>query len=381
MFGAREASWALIRRDLGLQYVQIGLILGVPTMVSSLVEPFIGVLGDTGRRRKLIVGGGIAFAAALLIFAVSPSFLLLLLASSLLYPASGSFVSLSQATLMDADTSQRQQNMARWTAAGALGAVAGPLLLAGLLTQHLGWRPLFVALAAITLPVVALAAFQLNNHHAPEEGESLVEGLRSALGYLRCGRVLRWLTLLECSDLLLDVLLGYLALYFGDVVGATASEAALAVTVWTCAGLAGNLLLLPVLARIDGLRYVRTSAVAALVVFPAMLLVPGFLPKVLLIGALALTNAGWYPVLKAGLYAELPERSGTALAVSTIFSTGAALLPFMVGLVAQRAGLEIALALLMAGPIVLLLGVPRTARSVRRRTNQDAGARRESPHV
>jgi len=362
VFGAREASWPLIRHDLGLQYIQVGLLLSLPTIVSSLVEPILGVLADTGWRRRLILGGGVMFAAGLLLFATSPSFLPLLLAFALLYPASGAFVSLSQATLMDLAPGRREQNMARWTIAGSVGAVAGPLLLAGLVTLHLGWRPLFAALAVLTLPAIVLAASQFSDHDRRDKEESLLSGLRAALHEVSRPSVLRWLALLECSDLLADVLLGYLALYFVDVAGATASQAALAVTVWTAAGLAGSLLLLPLLARFDGLLYLRASALAALIVFPLLLLVPGLFPKLLLEGCLALINAGWYPVLQARLYAELPERSGTAMALGTIFGTGAALLPILVGLVAQRAGLHVALWLLAAGPIVILLGLPGSSR-------------------
>ena len=31
IFGVREAAWPLIRTELGLNYVQIGLLLGLPT--------------------------------------------------------------------------------------------------------------------------------------------------------------------------------------------------------------------------------------------------------------------------------------------------------------------------------------------------------------
>ena len=96
--------------------------------------------------------------------------------------------------------------------------------------------------------------------------------------------MLRWLSLLECSDLMLDILLGYLALYFVDVVGVTAPQAGLAVAVWMGVGLLGSLVLIPLLERMPGLRYLRISAALALVLFPAFLLVPGFGPKMARLG-------------------------------------------------------------------------------------------------
>ena len=119
IFGAQEAAWPLVRTDLGLSYVQIGLLLGLPGVVSSLVEPFLGILGDVWKRNVLILGGGLVFALALLLTALSQSFPVLLTSFILFYPASGAFVSLSQATLMDTDTARHEQNMARWASAGA----------------------------------------------------------------------------------------------------------------------------------------------------------------------------------------------------------------------------------------------------------------------
>jgi predicted MFS family arabinose efflux permease len=115
VFGAREAAWPLIRSDLGLSYAEVGLLLSLPNVASNVVEPFLGILGDVWKRRVLILGGGVIFALAVLLSALSQSLLALLLAFILFYPASGAFVSLSQAALMDTDPARHEHNMARWT--------------------------------------------------------------------------------------------------------------------------------------------------------------------------------------------------------------------------------------------------------------------------
>src|SRR5438552_519979 len=109
VFGVESAAGPLIRSDIGLNYDQIGLLLGVPKIVSSIIEPFIGVLGDVWKRRALVLGGGVAFGFALLLTAISQNFLVLIASYALFYPASGSFVSLSQATLMDTDPARHEQ--------------------------------------------------------------------------------------------------------------------------------------------------------------------------------------------------------------------------------------------------------------------------------
>ena len=67
------AALPAIRRDLGLTYAQVGLILGLPTLLSSFIEPALMLLGDTPLRKRLVFGGGVAVMLSLLLIAVTPS--------------------------------------------------------------------------------------------------------------------------------------------------------------------------------------------------------------------------------------------------------------------------------------------------------------------
>ena len=355
VFGAREAAWPLIRDDLSLSYVQIGLLLSVPNLVSLVVEPVLGVAAVTWRRRALVLGGGLSFALALGLAAGAPSFWLLLVAFSLLYPASGAFVSLSQAALMDLEPDRREHNMARWTFAGGVGVVIGPLALAGFVLVGLGWRELFVGFAVVAIALVLLLR---RSPESTDAGERL--RIRDALRAIRRGEVFRWLFLLELSDLLGDVLLGFLALYFVDAVGSSQATGGLAVAVWSGAGLAGAAAMIPLLRRVDGLRYLRATAAVSFVLFVGFLLAPGVGAKLALVAAIALVNAGWYSVLQARLYGALDGKSGLALTAGALFPLNA-LLPLGIALLAERWGLEAALWPLLAAPVALILLVPRSA--------------------
>src|SRR6185436_9347209 len=92
MFGAREAAWPLIRNDLGLTYVQIGLLTTIPALIANLIEPAIGILGDTWKRRTLIFGGGIVFGLMSILMALSGNFAVLMIVTIVMFPASGAFV-------------------------------------------------------------------------------------------------------------------------------------------------------------------------------------------------------------------------------------------------------------------------------------------------
>ncbi|MCJ7737713.1 MAG: MFS transporter [Anaerolineae bacterium] len=364
VFGVREAAWPLIRDDLGLSYTQIGILLGTPGIFSGIVEPFIGVLGDVWRRRVLVLGGGMFFAVALFLTGTSQSFAVLLLSFMLFYPSSGAFVSLSQSTLMDMEPARHERNMARWNLAGSMGVVCGSLALGATAALNLDWRVLFFALSGLTLiPLVAASRVAFGSGRNHEHNPGLWGGFKEALAALRRREVLRWLTLLTFSDLMGDVLLGYLALYFVDVVATTPAQASAAVAIWTVVSLLMDSLTIPLLERIRGAYLLRAGALMELVLLPIFLLVPGFGPKLVLLALLGVFNAGWYPVLQARLYSEMPGQSGRVMTVGNLFGLVGGLLPLGLGLVAERFDLAAMMWLLLLGPIALLVGIPRRFRT------------------
>jgi FSR family fosmidomycin resistance protein-like MFS transporter len=369
--GARQAAWALVRSDLGLSYAQVGLLLTLPTLFANAVEPALFILGDTRRRRAVVLSGGLCFALACALTALSRGFWSLLLALAVFNPASGAFVGLSQASLMDTAPARREQNMARWVFAGSLGVLAGSVLVGAFVAAGAGWRSCFSAISLAAL-LVLLRVRRLPNvasGEAQEDGDDGAQGgrehegfaasARAALGALRRPEVWRWLLLLEVADLMLDGFHGYLGLYFADVVGVRGGRVAFAVAVWSGFGLAGDLLLIPLLERVRGLRYLRLSALVMLLLLPAFLAAPGVGAKLVLAGLIGVCNTGWYSILKAQLYAALPGRSGAALALGNVAGMVGALTPLALGLFAERFGLSAAMWLLVVSPAALFLALPR----------------------
>lgn len=362
VFGAEEAAWPLIRDDLHLSYWQIGLLLGLPGFLACFVEPVIGLLGDTWKRRVLIVGGGLGFTLALFLMGIANSFVILLLAFIVFNPASGAFVNLAQASLMDSNPERHEQWMARWTLAGSLGQVVGPLMLGLAVWLGLGWRGLFLAFTLLAVILTALAWRQKFANGQSDESESLNlrVGLRSAVRALRRPEVWRWLILLEFSDFMLDLLLGFLALYIVDVAGGTPQQGALAVAVWSGFGLLGDALLIPLLEKVRGLIYLRFSALVILGLYSMFLLAPGFEAKLILLALLGLFNSGWYAILKGRLYSTMPGQSGTVMAVDSLFGIVVALVPTLLGAIAEQVGLGWMMWILLLGPVALLVGLPRS---------------------
>ena len=355
VFGAREAAWPAVREDLDLSYAQIGVLLSAPIYSSALLEPVGGIFGDSRWRRRVVVAGGVAMASGLALVAAAPGFAVLLAAFLLLFPATGAFVSLSQATLMDLEPERREANMARWGIAGGIGAVAGPLAVTASIALGLGWRPVFAVFAGVAL-VLTLSA---GATHARIRPRAEHPSVRAAFAALRRPRVVRWLVLLEFADLLLDVLLAFVALYLVDEVAASPEVGGVGVAVWTGAGLAGGFGVIWLLRRVDGLRYLRASALVALLLYPAFLLVPGVAAKLVLLALVGLCTAGWYSIPKARLYDALSGQSGAAVTLGSLAGLVGGSAPLALGLVAERYGLDVALWVLVAAPDAFGLIAPR----------------------
>lgn len=342
----------------------------------------MGMLAGQGRRRhRVVLGGGVAFILALAGAAFARTLPELLFAFIAFYPASGAFVTLMQAELMDTFPEKQAQHMARWDLAGSTGAVAGPLLVVVAIASGGGWRDAYLALAAIS----AVAWLGICRRPAPppdrtapdrappdratgadHDGSSAVSEqtgrrnwaaqTREVIAAVRGGGTLRWLILLQVADLLVDVLTGFVALYLVDVVHATPAVAALGVTVRLAAGLAGDAATVFVLDRAGDLTVLRASAAAAALLYPAFLFLPGLAPKLVVLAALTAATAPWYPILQARLYGSLPGRSPVAVTLTSAAGLAGGLGPLAVGLAAQAFGLPWALGGLAVVPAVILAG-------------------------
>ena len=391
--GTKSAAMPLIRHDLSLSYFQVGLLAAVPLIAGGLLELPVGVISGTGaRRRRFILAGGVVFIATVLAAGLAGSFAGLLAALTIFFPASGTFVSLTQSELMDAVPERRAQHMARWTLAGSAGAVAGPLLVAAVLAAGQSWRLAFIMIAGCSAAAwLAVAATGRGGGESRARSETGPDGndagsgrgaesaaaasgwpgWRDAAVIIRRSGALRWLVLLEVSDLLLDVFTTFLALYLVETAHAAPSVAALGVAVRLGAGLAGDVILIRLLERRDGRRVLRAGVWLAGLLLPAFLLVPGLGLKLTVLAGLTIATAPWYPVLKAELFGSLPGRSGLAVSLSSASGLAGGLGPLAVGLLAENFGLSWAMAALCVVP-ALMLAVP----AGRRPTGGESGSAR-----
>ena len=175
---------------------------------------------------------------------------------------------------------------------------------------------------------------------------------------LRDPQVLRWIVLLQFSDLLLDVLYGYAPLYLTDVVGVTAAQAGLLLGAIMLASLASDAALIPLLERLPGRRLVRISSAVTLLLYATMLLAPWPVVKIGLLILVGFTTLGWYSVLTGEAYASARGRSGSLMALGSFAGLLGGGMAWLVGYTAEWFGLASAMWLLLLGPLALALFVP-----------------------
>jgi FSR family fosmidomycin resistance protein-like MFS transporter len=380
-----ELAWTLatvatpfIRDEFDLAYSQVGLLLGLPILLSSLIEPIVLLLGDTPLRSRVILGGGLLMGGAFALAGGADTFALLVPAMALSATSSGAFVSLSQAVMIGRHPAREPEMMARWTVAGTLGDLLGPAALGAALLLGASWREALVLLGAAALALALRLRTRLD--FPPLRGrislrsvaKELLENLRIAA---RVPGLRRWLLLLPLSDLMLDVFFGFVAVYLVDVDRMKAASAALAATLWLLGFLAGQVILIRALARHDraahpagdGRRLVRLTAFATVPIYAVWLLTPIVPVRLALLPVLGLLASPWYPVLQGEAYATMPGRPATVAALTSVSYSVGGLLAVAVGLVAARSGLPAGMVFLAVGPLALWALTPNPSPAQRER--------------
>jgi FSR family fosmidomycin resistance protein-like MFS transporter len=365
IYGLQGAILPKLRDDLALSYTQVGLLFTIPGLVSIAGEPVIGLIGDTRYRRALVVGGIAATALGLFLTGIGQTFAIILIAFSILYIASGAYVNLTQATLIDRNPPRAERTMAVWTLIGSIALAVAPIILTALFFLGQDWRVIYLVLAVVAAVYIVILARQRFDAHAGAQRHSISpqELARDLIGGLKNRELMRWVIVTELADLMLDKLLEVTGLYFYDVVGVDIAQASGAVRHRYDRGLVGSALLVPALDKMHT-RILRASAVVTLVLYIAFLLIPFGWAKFALIALISLATSAWFPILRANTYNVLPGQSGLIVSVTSLANVSSVFVPVILGRIADIFGLQWAMWLFVIGPIALIVGLPKSQLTV-----------------
>ena len=280
--------------------------------------------------------------------------------------ATGAATSCAELTLIDRWPDQRARTMARWTLLALVGDLAAPLLLGALAVVAPGpgtWRIAFAIAGGLLAALAACASLSPLPAAQIAAGDDEPPLWQAAREAIRDRVLIGWLFGTALCNLLDEILIVFASLHARDELGASAAAQSAMVGAFIAGGAIGLVGLDRLLARHGEHRLVIAAGIACTAAFAAWLAAPVVWLSVVLIVPVGATAAPLYPLASAQAYARCPGRSSVVLVTSHLFAPFALALPWLLGWIADRAGVLAALALLAAQPIGLVALAVATRRA------------------
>lgn len=355
-----------IERSLHLSHTATAAALfTVPGLVQLVLDPIVFLLADRWGRGWVVRGGLAVMSAASFAAALAPGPVTLACALSLWGVATGAATSFAEVTLVDRWPDQQARTMARWTLLSLIGDLAAPMLLGALavVAGDLAWRPGFAIVGgvlAVWAVAISLRAFPAPAAAPDADEPSLWQAVRAAV---RDRVLIGWLFGLALCHLLDEILVVFASIHVRDELGATAAWQSATVGALVAGEAIGLVVLERLLTRYSEHRLMIAAGVACTAAFVAWLAAPAVWLSVLLMVPLGATTAPLFPLASARAYARCPGRAGVVVVAGHLFAPVTLVLPWLLGVVADRAGTPVALALLVAQPIGLVVLAVTTGRA------------------
>jgi MFS family permease len=164
----------LVKSDLHLSDVQLGLVASIFTGVFAVLVPFAGYAGDVLRRKWIIAGSLLFWSTATLFTGMSTGFLHLVFFRSITTGGGEAFYFPSATSLIgQIHHSTRALAISIHQTAVYAGLVASGVL-AGYIGERFGWRMAFYAFGALGIVISLIVFVRLRDtpHPDPQEAQS-----------------------------------------------------------------------------------------------------------------------------------------------------------------------------------------------------------------
>ncbi|MCB9696893.1 MAG: MFS transporter [Alphaproteobacteria bacterium] len=351
-----------LRADLSMSVTGVyvfGTVL--PLLAALVIEPALVWLSDGPRRRAILLGSGASWSLGYVVCALARSPWVLSAGLAVVFVAAGVALAVARSGLV-AGSMHVERVLVRWTLAGAVGDLLGPLALAGLGALGGGWRAGMVGCAvAVALWVAGAVAVPLGSAADGDEEDEGEEGTPWAA--LRDRRLLAWLLGVSLCALLDEILVAGVALYGVEGLGTGWAGAGLLVACEMTGAVVG-------LWAFERLGAPRSGMLPACLLSLVGLWTAVAAPNAPLAGlALFVSGLGTgpqYPLALSAAHRALPGRPGAVEALKNVFTPLDLLFPLAFGALADHAGLGVALVALglqPAGLIAIRAWSSRSSRS------------------
>ncbi len=345
-----------IRRELDASYTATSfMLLAAPMLFGCLLEPPLVLWLERFRRRRVLVATLIVAALLCLGLACASSFWAFSLAFGLWAVSAGVSGALAEALLVSS-TDEPERALSRVGLAGMLGDFGAPLLMAAVVALGGSWRAAIALVALVYLTqAVALGLAALPGDHDAgddEPSERLLDALRAAT---KKPWLWIWLGAAALCCLLDETLVAFGSLMLRDELGFDARLQSAVFGAFAAGGALGLAISDRWLARVSPLRVLLISALGCLATYVAWMAArsaPLIFGLSILLGAFA---APLHPIASARAYLSHASRPTLVAALAQIMVPFEVIAPLLVGVVADRFGILVALALLAVQPLSLAL--------------------------
>lgn len=199
----------LIKPDLDLSDVQVGLVATIFIFVYGLLVPIAGYAGDIFQRKWIVFTSLLVFSVGTLFTGTASTFIFLVIYRSVATGAGEAFYYPAANTLI-AEHHQRTRAMAIsiHQTANYVGVVASGFI-AGYIGEQFGWRSSFYTFGLAGVVVAAIIALRVKNDRiSTDESTNDQISIRAAIRYTLAKKTLIYLSI--AFGLMVFALLGYL---------------------------------------------------------------------------------------------------------------------------------------------------------------------------
>jgi len=172
----------IIKTDLDLSHVQIGLLASAFNVIYIFACPFMGLLGDKYKRPKLLAAAVFMWSIATALAGFARGFWTMAVARSSVGIGEAAYSSIGPSLVEDyTPTAWKSRVMAVFLLALPVGSALG-YLLGGFLHEAIGWRQAFIVIGAPGLLLAVLSFFMKDpNEHLGENKEPFFIELKKNL--------------------------------------------------------------------------------------------------------------------------------------------------------------------------------------------------------
>ena len=165
--GLLTALLPFIRADLGLSYLQSGLLLSSYAMTSGVSQLLGGWIGDRMDRQKVMIAGLFGMGLAVIAVGLSSTYHLMLVVFILMGIIAGAYHPSAMSMVSERfEEDRRGKAIALHSLGGSTGFAIGPVV-GGLIAGTLGWRYAFMILSVPALAVIPIVITKLKSPSVP----------------------------------------------------------------------------------------------------------------------------------------------------------------------------------------------------------------------